>query len=519
MGLVWLGLYGLFRMIFEYLEQSPLEAAVAIPLVFNYFFAAMLVMLTVSNAIIAYSSLFSGTESDFLLSAPVSLSTYVSLKYLETLFFSSWALVLLGLPLMVAMADIYEEPVAYYPFFSAFFLLFVPIPGALGLLLAWFAARFMNHTMRRRLVVTIIVVFVVSVVWVLRSVQSGEDGSTRWLHEFLYKISFVRSALLPSTWVAKGVDASIHYRSGEALAYLIVVASNAMFLSMLAVAVVSWRFTSVFDKAVSAGGAGARKASGPLGGFGGAVFFYLPRGMRMIAVKDWRMFIRDPGQWTQLAVLLGLMILYLANLPRFASAVPLEGWGMIIPFLNLGALSFILATFTSRFIFPLVSLEGRQMWLIGLLPITAAQLLMAKFAFAMTVSVVVSLFTTMLAVLVLKMPGAWAVLQVCVTMSVCVGLCGLAVGVGARLPVFGSHSAARIANSFGGTVNLVASVAMILLMLVGMGILGFHNKYTGFHGPVDSTTLAIAGTVSLIGVGSGIFALFLGARHLSHRDM
>ncbi|MCB9867303.1 MAG: hypothetical protein H6816_11810 [Phycisphaerales bacterium] len=143
MAMVWVGLYFLFRAIFEYLRQSPLEAAVAIPMVFSFFFAALLVMLTISNAILAYMSLFLADEAPYLLSAPVSPRAYVALKYIETLLFSSWSLVLLGLPLMIAMANISDEPWFYYPLFLLFFLGFVPIPGALGLMLAWGAARFL----------------------------------------------------------------------------------------------------------------------------------------------------------------------------------------------------------------------------------------------------------------------------------------------------------------------------------------------------------------------------------------
>src|SRR3989338_4001539 len=69
-GLIWVGLYGLFRLVFVQLSRTPLEATVAIPLVFNFFFVAMLVLLAFSNAIIAYGALFGKTESPYLLTLP-----------------------------------------------------------------------------------------------------------------------------------------------------------------------------------------------------------------------------------------------------------------------------------------------------------------------------------------------------------------------------------------------------------------------------------------------------------------
>jgi ABC-2 type transport system permease protein len=520
MGMVWVGLYFLFHAVFEYLRQSPLEAAVAIPMVFSFFFAALLVMLTISNAILAYVSLFLGEEAPYLLSAPVSPRAYVALKYLETLVFSSWSLVLLGMPLMLAMADISDEPWFYYPLFLAFFLGFVPIPGAIGLVAAWVAARFLNRTMRRRLVLIASVVAALLVVMFVQSVQVDELQPNLWLNQVLFRLNFIQSAVLPSAWVSRGVEHALQYRINDALGYLSVTLANGMFLSMIAVLFVSARLPVAFDRAASQRGGDARPARSPAGGPAGLTFCYLPQRMRLIAVKDLRTFCRDPLQWTQLVILFGLMGLYLVNVPRFSNSLtPLDGWGMIIPYLNFGAISFILATFTSRFVFPLVSLEGHQMWLIGMVPLTPRRLIAAKFAFAMTVSVSVAVSTTVLAAVMLKMPLGWAVLQTTVMFAVCAGLCGLAVGIGARLPMFGERNAARIANGLGGTVNLVASVSLVLAMLCGMAFMGIRNANRGFDRPVDGASLLIALLIAGGGLTVGAVAMLVGARHLRRLEM
>ena len=46
-------------------------------------------------------------------------------------------------------------------------------------------------------------------------------------------------------------------------------------------------------------------------------------------------------------------------------------WRNLVSFLNLSVTALILSTFTSRFIFPLLSLEGRNFWVLGLLPVRA----------------------------------------------------------------------------------------------------------------------------------------------------
>ena len=40
----------------------------------------------------------------------------------------------------------------------------------------------------------------------------------------------------------------------------------------------------------------------------------------------------------------------------------------MVSFLNLSVVGLLLSTFTTRFIFPMISLEGRRFWILGLLP-------------------------------------------------------------------------------------------------------------------------------------------------------
>jgi len=354
-GFVWLGLYFLFAGVFLQINRTPLEATVAMPMVFNFFFLAMLAMLTLSNAIIAYSALFSRPEAVYLLTAPLTPRDVVTLKYLESLALSSWSLVLLGLPLMMAMADEAGETV-FYVLFIAFFLSFIPIPGALGLLLAWCAARFFPRRAVRWVVLLGAIAAAALVVMGIRTMQVGDAQAELWLRRFLARMSFVESVFLPNNWVASGIDHAVYRRFSESLLYLGVTLANAMFLSWLAVMIVSGYFDKAYDRASAGRSANRRPASPASGGHAGLVFCYLPRPLRLVAAKDLRTFFRDPLQWSQLVILFGLLALYLTNMPTLRLEFGATNWFLAIPFLNLCAVSLILATFTCRFVFPLVSL-------------------------------------------------------------------------------------------------------------------------------------------------------------------
>jgi ABC-2 type transport system permease protein len=233
--------------------------------------------------------------------------------------------------------------------------------------------------------------------------------------------------------------------------------------------------------------------------------------LRLIAAKDLRTFLRDPLQWSQLAILFSLLALYLANMPTLKVQLGSLGWSTIIPFLNLAAISFLMATFTCRFVFPLVSLEGRKLWLVGVLPMPRGDMLYAKFAFAMTVTLAVALSSMALAIFILELSLVWAVIHLAVTVAVCIGLCGFAVGIGARLPMFEELNAARIANGFGGTTNLLASVGLVALVLGGVGVATWRSRYTSESLP-DLISLWLCFTAIVVSITAGFLSLKAGAR-------
>ncbi len=513
-SLVWFGLYALFWLVFDQFRRTPLEATVALPLIFNFFFVALLLMLTFSNAIIAYGTLFGRRESVFLLTAPVRPRDVVSLKYLESLALSSWSLVLLGIPLMMAIADQAEEPL-FYLLFTAFFLAFIPIPGGFGLLFAWVAARFFPRRAIRLVTLLLGSSLGGFLVWGLYSLQLGESPTESWLRDFLSRMSFVESAILPNYWIASGIDRAVHGQFADAALYLGVTAANALFVSWLAVTMVSCRFDAAFDRASAAGPRLGRSASQASGGIAGNLFAYLPVALRLIAAKDLRGFLRDPLQWSQLVILFGLLALYLTNMPTLRLQFSGTGWFLVIPFLNLCALSLILATFTCRFVFPLPSLEGQKLWLIGLLPLPLGDVLLAKFAFAMTVTTGVAVAAMALATVTLGIEPIWAVIHFLVTVAICFGLCGFAIGLGARFPVFREPNAARIANGFGGTANLLASVALVATVLAGVGVATWRCRSLPTGAWPDLISMALCFGAFLVSLFAGSLSLHVGIRHFN----
>jgi ABC-2 type transport system permease protein len=517
---IWLTLYLLFDRIFLTLTLFPEQRVVIVQYVFHIFFAAMTVLLAFSSAILAYGGLFVRQEPAWLLASPIEPRCIVGMVLLESVFYASWSLLLLGLPMAVAVGRIEGLPWYFYLTFAAAFLAFVPIPGAIGLVAAWAAAMWMPRSVRRLLMLVAGTLIVVLLVWWSRlwdGLSAREPD--RWLDRFLSELHVMRGALLPSTWVTKAIR---NVRVGDphqALFYLYVTVAHAAFLSWAAILLVARYLPAAFGRAGAAPAAVIRFGEPFTRRLTDVLFCYLPRQMRGLVLKDLRTFLRDPLQWSQLAILLGLLALYLAYLPRLHPRGFALPWQGLICFLNYGAITLIVSTFTSRFVYPLISLEGRQMWLVSLWPLSRASVVWAKFDFALAVTAGAALAVTGLSIRALQMPLVLGLVQVASTLSICVGLCGMAVGLGARLPSYEERSAARIAGSVGGTVNLVASLALVLLSISLMGALCYRNVYViGDQGRLDAINLALYLSQIVIGFGSGAACMRIGIRHFERAE-
>ncbi len=519
LAIIWVSLYAVFDFVFTFLRRFEQQAVVAIPLVFHIFVLAMTVLLTFSAGVLVYSALFARAEPAFLLTTPAHPRHVVFIMYLESLFFASWSLVLLGLPLMMAIGNVLGLPWHFYAIFIFAFLAFVPIPGALGLMAALLVAIWLPRLARRTLIVAGVVALGGMVLWWGRLWGISSRDSAMWLQEFLGEMQYLKAALLPSTWVTNTIRYAMENRPTDSLFYLGVTAATGLFFSWAAVTCVGHYLLPAFASAQTAGGRSRSIEGRASRRLTNLLFFYLPTQVRMLVLKDARHFLRDPAQWSQLVILFGLLGLYLLYLPRSRPEGFSLHWQALICFLNNGAVTLILSTFTSRFVFPMISLEGRQMWLVGLWPMPRSTVMWAKLVYALTVCGLAAVVVTLLSIRALDLPPAMAIVQAAATLATCAGLCGLAVGLGARLPSFQETSAGRVASGLGGTVNLIASVVLVTVNVALMGLICYRLVGQGDLARLDPLSVVVLLGIVTIGIGTGLVAMRIGTRSFQKAEV
>jgi ABC-2 type transport system permease protein len=242
----------------------------------------------------------------------------------------------------------------------------------------------------------------------------------------------------------------------------------------------------------------------------------VPNSMKLLIVKDLRLFRRDPVQWSQFIIFFGLLTLYFTNIRRFSYDVNYTAWVNMIGFLNLAVVGLILSTFTTRFIYPMLSLEGQRFWILGILPISRDAILWGKFIFAAAGSAIPCGLLILLSDLMLQISPVVLAIHQLTCLLLCLGLSGIAVGLGAKMPDLREESPSKIAAGFGGTLSLVISALYIILLVLLTAVPShFYLAALQADGEMRSVRQWLAaGTVATCAVGiiASLGPMMLGLR-------
>jgi ABC-2 type transport system permease protein len=470
-AIFWCGLFGLFFEAFQFLGTFVTLLNEIVSHLFGVFFLSLLVMLVLSTGIILHTSLYASREATFLMTMPVSADRVFAYKFVEAIGFSSWAFLLLITPMLVSYGITVEAPWPYYLIMFGFLFAFVMIPGCLGAIAALLVARFVPRR-RKTVVAASLLIFITATVFLgSRLLQTPGDVLTRdWLDSLLGKLSFSQHPLLPSRWMSQGLISAAAGEYRTSLFYLIELAANAGFFYVVAAILARDLYRSSYSRVQ--GGRESRRRIG-LYAFDSAfhrVFFFVARPIRLLILKDIRTFRRDSSQWSQFLIFFGLLAFYFINIRRLGYHVQSEYWRNLLSFLNLSVTALLLSTFTSRFIFPMLSLEGRNFWILGLLPLSRAGILYGKFAFAAGISLIATEGLVVLSDWMLRLSGAMILLHMILVLILCLGLSAISVGLGAKLPNLKEDDPSKIATGFGGTLNLLVSLIFILLIVSSLAL-------------------------------------------------
>ncbi len=519
---IWIFLFGLSWYGFHELRvrwNIPLDEGL-IELLFDVFFFMLTLLLIFSTGIILYSSLFAGAEGQFLLSSPISDDQVFSYKFQGAVAFSSWAFVLLGSPVLLSygleVSNGDGAPWYYYPVLPLFFLGFLLIPGSIGGLACLLIVNVLPRHRRHFLVGVSFLGFIIFVTWLVLWVRQTRElgGDARlWFESFLSELSILRGRLLPFHWMSRGIQYAARNRPDQMAYNLGLVWSYGLFFYLVTVWIARKLYRRGFNRLASGGTLRRRYGGHWLDRILARVLFLLDEQTQMLIVKDFRAFRRDPAQWAQIIIFVGIGSLYFLNMRRFYEQDIGRSFKIGISLLTLIATSFLMCAYTGRFIFPMLSLEGSKFWILGLLPLDRSRLLIGKFVFAALGCVAAGEFLIFFSNAMLGMSWLIILVHVLTIGLLALGFSGLSVGLGACMPNFRESDPSKIAVGFGGTINLVASLLLlgVVICTIALPMHLVHGRTPDVPVPLEEIPWWVWASMAA-GVSIGIAAIWLPLR-------
>src|SRR5262245_57775981 len=436
----------------------------------SWLFLTFLSFLAFSGIVTALSTFFLSEDLRLLLAAPVAARRVFHARFVRTVAQSSWMVVVFVVPFLVGVGLGHCAPAGYYVGALLAVVPFVIIPVAIGTAVTLLLVNIFPARRARDILMLMGLLFAGSLVVLLRMIQPEQllrVESLPDVTDFFATLQSPVTPLLPSFWAAEAVFASMQGRF-DAL-HLAALWTTALGLTVVvAAANERWHFLG-FSKAQEARKTRFTRLE-PLERATRAL--PLSPVSRHLLLKDLKIFLRDVSQWSQLLLLLALVLVDLYTFRVLGPVrIPYMS-GMIknvYAFVNLAMAGLVMSTVCARFVFPAVSAEGQAFWIIRTAPVSLRAFLWSKFWIGL---LPVFLLTEGLTVAANQFLGIDPFLRGVAAVTVLfmsLAMVGLAIGLGARYPRFNADSPSQVAGSYGGVAFMITAVLFTigLIALVG----------------------------------------------------
>jgi ABC-2 type transport system permease protein len=519
----WTGSFLFFSRTLAYFQTitalGPVLTQRLLVLIFMSFFAVLLL----SNVVTALTTFYGAAEVNLLLAAPIAARRVHQARFVETLASSSWMVLLFGLPAFVAYGVVYRADAVFYLATVATLVPFLVIPAAVGVVAATAIVLVFPARRARNVLLVASVTLGAAAYLALRLLRPERLTSPSGLAGFAAFLADVGapSPWLPTTWAAEVLIPLLRARAGDPLFHLGLLATTAGVLYLGSAALVERVLLRAWSRAQEGPGGGSRERALSRGVR--ALTAPLPWPAGLLLAKDVTVFLRDPGQWSQLVVLMALVVVYVYNF----SVLPIDDGSPLAAMMrelaalfNLGLTAFVTTAVAVRFVYPAASLEGRSWWVLRTAPIPLRAIWWSKFTIAFVPLACLSEALVVLTNRFLGVAPALTAVFMATLLLLVAAIVSLGIAFGAAYPRFDTQNPAQIATSFGAVVYMLVCLTLVAAV-VGLEAWPVSRLFWSHvaHGPIAPAEYAgIAAAfaaVVVLTVAAAVAGGRMGLRHLA----
>lgn len=492
-GLISPGMYFLFRFLFGRLvalDDTGFGLALSSRLLTSAFMAFS-VFLAVSSLISGISILYRSRETSLLMSLPVPSSAVAVFRTAESWYYAGWSTMLIGVPVILAFASVTGSRSAAFAG-TALLLPLVTASVASGSIVLAALSRMGSMKGLKRGASGVAIGAALLIIGYFQGMKpdsivipDSSAGDLQAVHRFVAGLPGAGHSPWPHSLFGSvvggiGSPGAGAYTSRAAL----ILTGEAVLLAAAALLLTARGFRA--RHAAMCGESGRALSAGFVfrsGGPGRALF-----------EKDILLFSRDPVQWSQLALLAGMFLMYAGNLDQFEIDYAQRIWLGVAVFMNISFSGFVMATLLVRFSFPSMSIEGPGLPFLLQIPRARSILLSSKWSTSMFFVLPLMLGAGILSSMRMGAGGVFLLETLAAIVLMAIALSSINTALGAVYPSFSDNSPASIASGQGGIVAAFASMGYVLAMVTTISFATRAYLSEGFH---EGAMVASLGRVAL----------------------
>ena len=344
-------------------------------------------LLIFSHIIAALSNLFLSKDLDFCHATPALPEEIFLSRALYTFIDSSWMLIIFGLPVFLAYGYVYRPGPGFYFTLVHMNLAMALIAAGIGILVTMILVHIFPAQRTKDVIMLLSVLMLVGLYLMFRFLRPERlvnPDAFFTVTQYLGAIKAPHSPYLPTQWITETLWDSLTGSAGKNHIFEVTLT----WLTAAAILVVNvWVAHFVYFEGFSKSQE-AKKRNTKGGKLLDIVVRVVTRPFKddlaVVMAKDVRTFFRDNTQWSQLLLLVALVVVYVYNfsvLPIDMSPIRFKFLQNELAFLNMGLAGFVLSAVSARFVFTAVSSEGEAYWVVRSSPMRLGRYLWGKFGF------------------------------------------------------------------------------------------------------------------------------------------
>jgi ABC-2 type transport system permease protein len=378
------GTFLFFFRIFVFLAPIEVIGTIIADKLISYSFFIFFLLLFMSNGITALSTLYHSSELEYLYSTPLQPFYIFSLKLIETIFYSSWATVIGGIPIVFSYLIAFSHLQIKTILIILPLLAFILIPSGLGVSIVIILKKINPHWTVKQLATvlgTLCVFFVFVYIQTMPYNFNVPDTlNLEAINQFVQNLK-ISNPYFPNEWFYKCASA-LTSNDLEIYAKNLVLLLSGSLISISIAFLLSnafYRLSWMFSESNSTSLLIHKKL----------LLNKLPKILNMLQ-KDLKIFLRSPLQWSQLMIIGVLLVIYTFSLRKTPLYVRDPFWLSVLALVNTGFIGYITATLSLRFVYPGVSLEGRSWWSLRSSPLSPVLILHSKGVLFLIINLIIA---------------------------------------------------------------------------------------------------------------------------------